>query len=475
METPFVSVIIPTCNRATWLQQTLASLEGQSYPTDRYEVIVVDNGSIDGTATLLDGLSLPYPLHHLYLPKQDAFEAAAARNAGVKASRGDILIFIDGGIVVGERFIEPHIAFHRFEKDVCVTGMVLYLPQARLAEQAVRDGSFIADVTVSTPDPLETPLFCFSENLALYRVPWFVCHSGNFSVGNAQLEQVGLFDEWHIRWSIEDLELAYRLHRRGLRFVFSKRAVGYHLHHDTVPRAEKVESVYQGLAYMQEKDPGDPGIELWGNIWRYEADLLRYDNAMTTWQFDAWKGRQLCEGEGSPSPIPDLSLVIYAHNRCGVLESMLHSLAEQSWPADRFEVIVINGSLAAESDDTEVMIQTIDVPYRLRYFATDWQDQANDIKVKRLGIQLALKREEAEDVRRLLERYDRLLQRREAELKDELVDMAQRVADADLIKFLDPRPRVRSDLIERIMASLPLEAAWTALPAEVPSVQKASP
>jgi glycosyltransferase involved in cell wall biosynthesis len=466
MGEPFVSVIVPTHNRAAWLRQTLASLEGQSFPIDCYEVIVVDNGSTDGTAALLDNLSTSYSLHHLYLPKEASFEASAARNAGIRASRGNILLFIDSDIVVGKRFIEHHVAFHRAAENMCVVGIVLYLPEQDLGEQAVRDGSFVKGLTVSTPDPLETPLFCFSENLAQYRVPWFVCHSGNFSVGKVQLEMAGLFDEWHKTWSIEDLELAYRLHRHGVRFAFSKRAVGYHLHHDTVPRPEKLESVHQGLAYMEERFPGDPGIELWGELWRYEAELLRYDNAMTTWQFDAWKGRRLCEGEGQSPPVPDLSLVIYAYNRREVLESLLHSLAGQSWPPDRFEVIVINGSISADSDDSEVMIQTIDVPYRLRYFATDWQDQANEIKVKRLGIKLALKREEAQEVRRLLERYDHLLERREAELKQELVELAQRTADADVIKFLDPRPQVRPDFVENVMASLPLDASFTALPTQ---------
>jgi len=475
MGEPSVSVIIPTHNRAVWLRQILLSLEGQSFPTGSYEVVVVDNGSTDETAVMLDNLSQPYHLSHLYLPKKDSFEAAAARNAGVRASRGEILLFIDSDIVVDKRFIENHVAFHRAAKRVCVVGTVLYLPEQKLDEQMLRDGSFVKQITASTPDPLETPLFCFSENLAQYQVPWFVCHSGNFSVDKTLLEEAGLFDEWHKTWSIEDLELAYRLHRHGLRFVFSKRAAGYHLYHDTVARLEKLDSVHQGLVYMEAKHPGDPGIGLWGELWRYESELLRYENTMTTWQFDAWKGRRLHEGAKAPAPIPDLSLVIYAYNRRDTLKSMLASLAEQTWPADRFEVIVVNGSIASAGDDTEVMIQTGDMPFRLRYFATDWQDQVNDIKVKRVGIKLALKQEDAPEVRQLLERYDRSLERREAELKRGLVEFAQRVADADLIKFLDPRPQVRPDLVENMMASLPLDASFTTLPTLSIPAQRGQP
>ncbi len=464
MGEPFVSVVIPTHNRAAWLQQVLVSLESQTYGLEHYEVIVVDNSSTDGTAALLETFTPSYPLRRLYVPKRDSFEAAAVRNAGARASQADILLFVDSDILADRRLIENHVAFHRAAPDLCVVGSVLYLPEAKMDPQALCDGTWKSRITVATPDPLETPLFCFSENLTSYRVPWFVCHSGNFSVARAHFEAAGLFDEWHKTWSIEDLDLGYRLYRRGLRFAFSRRATGYHLHHDTVPRVDKLESVRRGLTYLQEKHPGDPGVNLWGEIWRYESQLLSLDHAMTTWQFDAWKGRRLHDGDAPASPIPDLSLVVYVHNRRAMLESMLHSLVGQTWPADRFEVIVVNGTVAPSSDDTEIMIQTISVPYRLRYFAMDWQNQANDIKVKRLGIKLALKQEAAPETRQVLERHDRLLERREKELKRSLVDLAQRVAEADLIKFLDLRSQVHSKLVENVMASLPLDAAFTRVP-----------
>src|SRR5437016_7754584 len=92
-----LSVVIPTVNRAAKLERTLRSLAAQTVPPDAYEVLVIDNGSSDGTAELLlcygrnfgnwQGLGEPKP------------EAAAARNQGVLASvAGVVLFLIDDGL-----------------------------------------------------------------------------------------------------------------------------------------------------------------------------------------------------------------------------------------------------------------------------------------------------------------------------------------------------------------------------------------
>ncbi len=91
-----ISVILPTRNRAPLLDDCLASLAAQSLPVDLFEVLVVDNGSSDGT----EGVALRHanqlPLRYLFEPRAGLH---MARHAGMRAARTDILVFGDDDIV----------------------------------------------------------------------------------------------------------------------------------------------------------------------------------------------------------------------------------------------------------------------------------------------------------------------------------------------------------------------------------------
>jgi len=92
MRTPRVSVVIPTHDRAHLLPETLASVRGQT-ETD-LEVIVVDDGSTDGTAEVVSALQSNDP-RLLYLPLPRSGNLARVRNAGVARARGELIAFLD--------------------------------------------------------------------------------------------------------------------------------------------------------------------------------------------------------------------------------------------------------------------------------------------------------------------------------------------------------------------------------------------
>lgn len=93
-ELPFASVAIPTWNRADLLADCLRSLRGQEYPPDRFEIVVVDDGSADATADVVRGFAAgPAPeVRYVGLPHGGLNRA---RNAGLAASRGDPICFVD--------------------------------------------------------------------------------------------------------------------------------------------------------------------------------------------------------------------------------------------------------------------------------------------------------------------------------------------------------------------------------------------
>ena len=86
-----LGVIIPTFNSASVLALTLEALSRQVLCPEVYEVTVVDDGSTDDTAKVIERMVLPYSLHYIY---QSNAGAAAARNRGARTSSGDILIFL---------------------------------------------------------------------------------------------------------------------------------------------------------------------------------------------------------------------------------------------------------------------------------------------------------------------------------------------------------------------------------------------
>lgn len=89
---PFLSVIIPTHNRLALLKKTLSHVRDQTYPQEYFEIIVVDDGSQDGTSMYLTQLAQQSEVKYI---RQDRSGPAASRNAGVQEAQGEILVFTD--------------------------------------------------------------------------------------------------------------------------------------------------------------------------------------------------------------------------------------------------------------------------------------------------------------------------------------------------------------------------------------------
>ncbi|MDE2179508.1 MAG: glycosyltransferase family 2 protein [candidate division NC10 bacterium] len=98
MEAPFVSVVVPTYNRARLLRDSLRSLVAQDYPHDRYEIVVVDDGSTDETQAATEEARLRSCRSRILYVRQDHRGLNAARNAGIQASHGDPICFVDDDI-----------------------------------------------------------------------------------------------------------------------------------------------------------------------------------------------------------------------------------------------------------------------------------------------------------------------------------------------------------------------------------------
>jgi glycosyltransferase involved in cell wall biosynthesis len=205
----FPSVVIPTYNRRPILEKCLRALELQQLaaPIDAYEVVVVDDGSTDGTAEWLRAEAASFP--HVRLIEQDHGGPAAGRNRGVDHSRGDVIIFIDSDLVVTERFLISH--GQALERHWQERGNKLCFTYG-----AVINTSNFADPT--------------SEPHKLSDHSWAYFATGNVAIDRALLERAGLFDTGFRLYGWEDLELGERLRRLGVELVRCPEAPGYHWH-----------------------------------------------------------------------------------------------------------------------------------------------------------------------------------------------------------------------------------------------------
>ncbi len=94
------SIVVPVFNAEPFMERCLRSLKRQTYPTERYEIIVVDNNSSDQSAAIAAKFQAVKLLHE---PEQGSY---AARNAGIRAARGELIAFTDPDCEVQSDWLE---------------------------------------------------------------------------------------------------------------------------------------------------------------------------------------------------------------------------------------------------------------------------------------------------------------------------------------------------------------------------------
>ncbi|NLV52784.1 MAG: glycosyltransferase family 2 protein [Bacteroidales bacterium] len=104
MNKPTISVIVPAYNAEKTLERSVASIMNQTLPFTEYEVILVNDGSQDGTARVCGELAKKYPF--IYIIEKPNGGASSARNAGMKAARGEHIIFVDADDEVTPTYLE---------------------------------------------------------------------------------------------------------------------------------------------------------------------------------------------------------------------------------------------------------------------------------------------------------------------------------------------------------------------------------
>lgn len=205
-----ISVVIPTYNRLDTLQHVVATLLAQDLAADRYELLVCDSNSSDGTAEYMARMEAAYPRVRR-LPGAYGGRAAA-RNAGIRAADGEIVLFNDADILASPNLLSTHLKRHRERAGIAVVGLEVQVKD--LAEYVYKRDHPHARGHLHPP--------------SRKRLSWLYFLTGNASVRRADLLRAGCFDEDFTGYGHEDLELGYRLERLGIEIRYEPNAVNYH-------------------------------------------------------------------------------------------------------------------------------------------------------------------------------------------------------------------------------------------------------
>jgi glycosyltransferase involved in cell wall biosynthesis len=236
------SIIIPTYNRADYLDLTLQSIKNQETGLFDMETIVVDDGSTDHTFEICRKYQKLIDIKYFF--QEDlGNRTAQARNLGITNAKGEIIIFIDSGIILNSTCIYDHIITHsKSSEEAAVIGYVYgfdqYCPNIEDLKSYVNvdniDGSINKLKELGMFKDMRERLYMKADSqINEMPAPWVIFITCNCSIRKSTLERVGYFDtNLDFNWGVEDLELGYRLWKHNVKFIVDANAMSIHYPHD---------------------------------------------------------------------------------------------------------------------------------------------------------------------------------------------------------------------------------------------------
>ena len=268
-----ISVVIPTFNHLSRLKLTLASMDIQKMDVNKFEVIIVNDGSTDGSAEYLKERKAEWNLRVI---NQKNGGRAAARNRGALEADGEYILFCDDDCILSPNFIEAHY-HHQKEHSRILHGRIVTLTQMKFFDDPSQ-GTLICQnggqqtktsllKKVITEDDIKKEFFSkiapskrlnsierlIKEIFARKKesLYWIGFTGGNISMPLEWLKADEMFNvEFGREWGCEDLELGYRLGEKAYPFAYLDEAVNYHMAHAHFDFKNEVESSFLNFAAL---------------------------------------------------------------------------------------------------------------------------------------------------------------------------------------------------------------------------------
>jgi GT2 family glycosyltransferase len=237
-----MGVVIP-CHNNSW--QLYGVLTALNYQSTRPETVVV----VDDNSSLLEQQKLRALCKTLAAsyqklpPPRTELEALGrrshARNAGTKSLDTDLILYLDGDMLLGPRYIEEIKHYHAELRGIYMRGQRYGIPATLQAKGIDVCLSEVAKqrwlrTALSTDYVVHSTDFAWKKAYAeAYYDKWEWCASNNLSIRNEDASKIGYWDENFVGWGEEDIDFSFRLYKSGLIPIFlaSENAASYHLEH----------------------------------------------------------------------------------------------------------------------------------------------------------------------------------------------------------------------------------------------------
>jgi len=213
-----ISVIIPTYNRPDNLKECLDYLKSQTLDKKFYEIIVVDDGSSMELESLvnqsLGGSGIKY-----YFIKQINSGPAEARNKGILAAKGEVVLFIGDDIMVSDNYLREHYNFHlkNIGANIAMLGFTTWSKDIKISD-------FMIWLETSGTQ------FGYNDLKSGQEVGYNYFYTSNISLKKKFMMENGLFNNSFRYAAFEDSEIGYRLMSFGLKLIYNPQAIAYHKH-----------------------------------------------------------------------------------------------------------------------------------------------------------------------------------------------------------------------------------------------------
>lgn len=270
------SFVIPTYQSKNMIINTLAAISRlKGFKKDKYEVVIVDDGSTDGTEEAVKNIKASFNIKYIYLERNADSCRSRARNVGWKCAEGEIIIFIDADILVKDDYLSELERYFSVRKDLLVAGTRIMIPET-VAVTSVKDGSVFDKFRFSLDNKelIEFRHDIFNElsyNSSRMDCPFLYCLSCNLALPKSWLESIGGFDEDLKKWGVEDIEMVYRAYMKGIKIVLNSKLEVFHQFHGfsgTFVDEDKLEGVRENTEIFLRKNKG---------AFRNSSDIEVYD------------------------------------------------------------------------------------------------------------------------------------------------------------------------------------------------------
>jgi GT2 family glycosyltransferase len=268
-----ISLIIPTYQRRDSVTRLLHALDAQTLSPDLFEVLVIIDGSKDGTEELVAQTKVPYHLTSITQPNRGR---AAACNTGIRNAQGELIVLLDDDMEPAPEFLSAHWMTHQGSKRLGVVGAV----PVRIRPASPLISYYIAERFGQHLERLSQP--GYQLNLRDF-------YSGNFSIRKEHLLEVGLFDEDFKIYGNEDLELALRLRKAGIALRYCEKALAFQNYEKDFSALARDNLAKGKTAVLFVRKYPEVSSELKIGTYKEESRKWRVARAGLLWLSSVWK------------------------------------------------------------------------------------------------------------------------------------------------------------------------------------------